>query len=162
MIHKSSLLSQVCLLTHECIKYFIKSFIYSSNTYWTSTMCLALQIQLRIKLTRETSLVVQWLRIHLPMQGIRSGMIAHVAEQLSLCTTTTEPASRNDWAWMLQLLMPAYLKPMFCNKRSHQNEKLSTVMKSSPSSPQLEKAHMQQQRPSAAKNSLKNKNKKTS
>ena len=61
-----------------------------------STMCLALQIQLRIKLTRETSLVVQWLRIHLPMQGIWSGMTAHVAEQLSPCTTTTEPASCND------------------------------------------------------------------
>ena len=42
------------------------------------------------------SLVAQWLRIHLPMQGYRfkpwSGKIPHAAEQLSPCTTTTEPA----------------------------------------------------------------------
>ena len=44
----------------------------------------------------KTSLVAQWLRIRLPMQGtwvlalVRE--IPHAAEQLSLCTTTTEPA----------------------------------------------------------------------
>ena len=40
------------------------------------------------------SLVVQWLRIHLPMQGtqVRSGKIPHAAEQLSPCATTTEAA----------------------------------------------------------------------
>ena len=42
------------------------------------------------------SLVVQWLRIRLPMQGHGfkpwSGKIPHAAEQLSPCTTTTEPA----------------------------------------------------------------------
>ena len=37
-----------------------------------------------------------------------------------------------------------------------------TAMKSSPRSPQLEKAHMQQQRPNTAKNTLKKKKKKTS
>ena len=40
-----------------------------------------------------TSLVAQWLRIRLPMQGIRfepwSRKIPHAVEQLSLCTTTT-------------------------------------------------------------------------
>ena len=43
-----------------------------------------------------TSLVAQWLRIHLPMQGHGfdswSGKIPHATEKLSLCTTTTEPA----------------------------------------------------------------------
>ena len=42
-----------------------------------------------------TSLVAQWLRIYLPMQGHRfkpwSGKIPHATEQLSPCTTTTEP-----------------------------------------------------------------------
>ena len=42
------------------------------------------------------SLVAQWLRICLPMQGHRfepwSGRIPHATEQLSLCATTTEPA----------------------------------------------------------------------
>ena len=37
-----------------------------------------------------------------------SGKIPHAAEQLSLCTTTTEPAR---------------LEPVLCNKRSHRNEK---------------------------------------
>ena len=49
------------------------------------------------KLLWGTSLVVQWLRIHLPMQGtwvraLGSGKIPHVVEQLSPCATTTEPA----------------------------------------------------------------------
>ena len=43
-----------------------------------------------------TSLVVQWLRIRLPMQGtwVRSLVreIPHAVEQLSPCATTTEPA----------------------------------------------------------------------
>ena len=42
------------------------------------------------------SLVVQWLRIHLPMQGSGfepwSGKNPHAAEQLSPCATTTELA----------------------------------------------------------------------
>ena len=42
-----------------------------------------------------TSLVAQWLRILLPMQGtqVRALVrkISHAAEQLSPCTTTTEP-----------------------------------------------------------------------
>ena len=42
----------------------------------------------------QASLVVQWLRIHLPMQGHGfepwSGKIPHATEQLSLCTTITE------------------------------------------------------------------------
>ena len=47
-----------------------------------------------------TSLVAQWLRICLPMQGtwVQSlvGKIPHATEQLSPCATTTEPASHND------------------------------------------------------------------
>ena len=44
-----------------------------------------------------TSLVAQWLRIHLPMEGTRVQSlvreeIPHAAEQLSPCATTTEPA----------------------------------------------------------------------
>ena len=44
----------------------------------------------------EISLVAQWLRIRLPMQGTQvdhwSRKIPHVVEQLSQCATTTEPA----------------------------------------------------------------------
>ena len=41
-----------------------------------------------------TSLVAQWIRIHLPVQGTQahpwSGKIPHFLEQLSLCATVTE------------------------------------------------------------------------
>ena len=43
----------------------------------------------------RASLVAQWLRIRLPMQGTWfdpwSGKIPHAMEQLSPCATTTEP-----------------------------------------------------------------------
>ena len=42
----------------------------------------------------QTSLVAQWLRIHMPMQGTRIRVLVqedpHAAEQLSPCATTTE------------------------------------------------------------------------
>ena len=62
-----------------------------------------------------------------------------------------EPASHNYWACVPQLLKPVRLEPVLRNKRSHHNEK-SAHMKSSSRSPELEKAHVQQRRPNAAKN----------
>ena len=88
-----------------------------------------------------TSLVAQWIRIHLPMQGTQfdpwSGTIPHAVEQLSLRATTTasmlwglwaattEPMHRNEWsphaqeptrysygAGALQLLKPKHLQPV--------------------------------------------------
>ena len=49
------------------------------------------------QLYAKTSLVVQWLRIHLPMQGSLpwSGKILHAAEQPSPRATTTEPTLCN-------------------------------------------------------------------
>ena len=89
------------------------------------------------------SLVVQWLRIRLPVQGTRVQAlvwkIPHAAEQLSPCATTPEPV---------------HLEPVLCNKRSHRDQSPHTAMKSSPHSPQLEKARAQQQRPNAAKNKI--------
>ena len=38
---------------------------------------------------------------------------AHVPQLLSLCSRAREP----------QLLKPAHLEPVLCNKRSHRNEK---------------------------------------
>ena len=86
--------------------------------------------------------MAQWLGIRLPMQGHEfepwSRKILHTAEQLSPRATTTEPVC---------------LEPVLHNKRSHCNEKCS---------PQLEKARVQQRRPSTAKNKLKEKKKKSS
>ena len=64
-----------------------------------------------------------------------SGKIPHAAEQLSPCTTTTEPAlyspwattteptNHNCWAYVPQLLQPTHLEPVLRNKTSHCNEK---------------------------------------
>ena len=62
--------------------------------------------------------------------------ISHAVEQLSPCAATTEAL---------------VLKPAI-HKRSHTMRSLCRASKSSPCSRQLEKAHAQQGRPSAAKN----------
>ena len=67
---------------------------------------------------------------------------ARVPQLLSLHSRAHEP----------QLLKPACLEPVLCNKRSHRSKKPRTATKSSPASPQLEKAPAQQCRPNAAKN----------
>ena len=64
-----------------------------------------------LKSNNRASLVVQWLRIHLPMQGTLepwSRKIPHAMEQLSPRATTTEPTR---------------LEPVLRNKRSHHNKK---------------------------------------
>ena len=108
------------------------------------------------------SLVVQWLRISLSVQGpwVRS----RVGEDPTCCRATEptchnywacalEPTSHNYWAHVPQLLKPAHLERALCNKRSHRNEKpAGTTTKSNPWSLKLEKARVQQWRPSAAKN----------
>ena len=58
----------------------------------------------------RTSLVAQWLRIHLPMQG--TGFRALDPEDPP-CHRATKPVR---------------LERMLCNKRSHRNEKPATAM----------------------------------
>ena len=78
------------------------------------------------------SLVAQWLRIRLPMQGTQvralvwedptcHGATKPVCHNYWACTL--EPMSHNYWARVPQLLKPACLEPMLCNKRSHRNKK---------------------------------------
>ena len=80
-----------------------------------------------------TSLVAQWLRIRLPMQGTR---VPSLVREDPTCCGATKPTNHNYWAHVpqllkpthpracvLQLLKPMCLEPMLCNKRSHRNEK---------------------------------------
>ena len=78
------------------------------------------------------SLVAQWLRIRLPMQGTRvralvqeyptyHGATKPVCHNYWACTL--EPASHNYWAHVPQLLKPACLEPVLRNGRGHLNEK---------------------------------------
>ena len=77
-------------------------------------------------------LVAQWLRIHLPMQGtqvqalVREDPTCHGATK-PVChkywACALEPMNHNYWARAPQLLKPARLEPVLCNKRSRCNEK---------------------------------------
>ena len=67
-----------------------------------------------------TSPVAQWLRIHLPMQGTQ---VQSLVWEDPTCRGATKPMCHNCWAHVPQLLKPAPLEPMLCNKRSHHNEK---------------------------------------
>ena len=91
--------------------------------------------------------MAQWLRIHQPMQGTRfepwSGKIPHAAEQLSPRATTTEACT------------PRARAPQQREATAVRSPR--TAMKSSPCSPQLEKARAQQRTPNAAKNKQTNK-----
>ena len=86
-----------------------------------------------------TSLVAQWLRIRLPMQGTQ---VWALVQEDPTCHGATKPVRHNCWACALepashsywtrepQLLKPMRLEPVLCNKRS-------------PNYLQLEKAHTQ-------------------
>ena len=102
--------------------YFFKIWILLNSSSWL------------IINARGASLVVQWLRIHLPIQGTR--VRALVREKPTCCRATKpvchnywacalEPSSHNYWAHMPQLLKPVCLEPLLHNKRSHCIEKPS-------------------------------------
>ena len=128
-----------------------------------------------------TSLVAQWLRIHLPVQG---AWVWSLVWENPTCHGTTksvhhnywacalEPMSHNYWAHALQILksvhsracVPQLLSIHAATTEAHkpkphapqqekppQWENQHTTMKSSPHLSQLEKAHAEQQRPNAAK-----------
>ena len=70
------------------------------------------------------SLVVQWLRIHLPMQGTQAQSLV---QEYSICWGITKPMCHNYWAralasvscncWSLSTLEPLLHKGSHCNER---------------------------------------------
>ena len=52
-----------------------------------------------LKSRARTSLVVQWLRIRLPMQGT---WVRSLVEEDPTCCGTTKPVRHNYWAWALE------------------------------------------------------------
>ena len=96
-----------------------------------------------------TSQVVRWLSICLPTQGTR---VPSLVWEDSIHGGATKPVCRDYWAHM-----PPLLKAV-CPKASAPQEKppprwkvYTPQLESSPHSPQLEKAHTQQRRPSSVK-----------
>ena len=64
------------------------------------------------KTLNGASLVVQWLRIHLPIQGI---WVWSVVQEDTTCCGATKPVCHNYWACALE--------PRNCDKRNYHNEK---------------------------------------
>ena len=108
----------------------------------------------------RASLGIQWLRIHLPMQG--TWVLSLVWEDPTRCRGLTQssqllsPCSRacklRFWGCLLQLPKPRHLEPVLGNKRGHHKGKpMHYNGEECPCSPQVEKALQEQQRPSATK-----------
>ena len=100
-----------------------------------------------------TSLVVQWIGIHLPMQGTR---VWSLVQEDSTCHGAAEPVHHNYWAHALEPACRTNWSPCAWSLYSITREvtpvrSLSTAKKSSPLSLQLEKACAGQWGPSAVK-----------
>ena len=95
-----------------------------------------------------TSLVAQWLRILLPMQGTR--VWALVPEDPTCCRAT-RPVCHNYWACALDPVLSSLCS---ATREATAVGSTRTATKSSPRSPQLGKACAQQRRHNAAKNKL--------
>ena len=139
---------------------------------WLQSLCSSLllslscfmstmQIKYEYKTTIWDFLVVQWLRIRLPMQGTQ---VRSLVREDPTCHEATKPVCYSYWAWALeatnhnywahtpQLLKPRHLTPCSATREATAMRSPCTTTKSSPHSPQLEKACMQQRRPNTARN----------
>ena len=108
-----------------------------------------------------TSLVAQWLRIHLSMQG---SQVQSQVQEDPICRRATkpvchnywactlEPKSHNNWAHAPKLLKPVNQSPCSAIREATTMRSPCTTTNSGPCSPQLEKALMQRRKPNAAKN----------
>ena len=88
-----------------------------------------------------TTLAVQWLRIHLPMQGI---WVRSLVWEDSTCLGASKAMHCNYWSLHPELVLRS--------KRSHGSEKFIHCNSSSLQSLQLNKDHVEHRRPSTAKN----------
>ena len=142
-LHRTALCSQVNLYEINFLPVAIPSYLDSNWTLrkWILTNSLSAAKstgQVKLKVKGWTSLVAQWLRIRLSMQGTRVQYLArkipHAAEQLSPCAWAwaLEPTCHNYWAHVLQLLKPARLEPMLCNEKPPQWEACAPQRKVAP------------------------------
>ena len=105
------------------------------------------------------SLMAQWLRIRLPMQGT---WVQALVQEDPTCHGATKPVHHNYWTCTLEPMSHNYWSlhaESLCSatRENTTMRSLRTTMKSSPRSPQVEKARAQQWRHGAAKNKKKNK-----
>ena len=89
---------------------------------------------------QETSLMVQWLSVCLPVQGT---WVRSLVRKDLTCHRTTKPVHHNYRACALE--------PGLCNRRSRHSETPRTTTRGRPHSLQPKTVHAQQRRPSTAK-----------
>ena len=96
-----------------------------SASSFQSPLSIALMSQFALQTSRlpslknkpgRSSLVTQWIRIHLPRQGTQ---VRSLGREDSTCYGISKPVCHNCWGPVLQLLKPTYLEPVLCNKGSH-------------------------------------------
>ena len=121
----------------KIIQYLTK-FLNKTSNALLKHCCKLIHAHAFLKRKYWASLVAQWLRICLPMQG--TWVRALVREDPMCCgatkpvclnywACTLEPVSHNYWDCVPQLLKPACLEPMLLNKRSHRSEKPAHLSK---------------------------------
>ena len=111
------LLTQWCFLF--CIQmffliFFFFFFLLSSNVHvsWSTNMkTVLIQREFSVKIDSKvrTSLVAQWLRIRLAMQGTQ---VRALVREDPTCRKAIKPVCHNYWARVPQLLKPARLEPV--------------------------------------------------
>ena len=135
----------MCFFCHRGPRLWAKDRLGQSEV-WYQPQGLLKSFSEQLKRENRTSLVAQWLRILLPMQGHGfdpwCGKIPQTGA-LSPCAPTVDAPP------------PARLEPELHTKRSLHNEKSTPRTHCSPHSLQLEEARSQQGRPSIAKNKKK-------
>ena len=121
---------------HLLLKEFVLYFIILLSGLWFSkrneVVIKRKKGSINSKWILGTSLVVQWLRTRLPMQGT---WVRALVQEDPTCRRATKPVRHSYWACALepvshnyrahmpQLLKPTHLEPVLCNKTSHHNEK---------------------------------------
>ena len=122
---------------YTCVGAGVYIYIWKSSVPSFQFFC---EPETALKKYNSTSLVTQWMRIQLPMQGT---WVQSLVRGDSTCYRETKPMCHNYWACVLQLLK---LLPATCALQREATAMRSrcTTTKSSHCSPQLEKACMQQ------------------
>ena len=86
-----------------------------------------------------TSLVAQWLRLHMLTQGT---WVWSLVQDDPTCCRVAKPVCHNYWA--LYTMSHNTLEPVLCKREATSMRSLGTTVKSGPCLPQWEKAHVQQ------------------